>query len=140
MQLCLPRLIAVKFPRFHQLLELLRAVLVHQLAPLHTIGGNHRVAVADGSDMPGVFPNRLADLTREIRQVSHRGILLENDLSVLLRIDLQRVAVTEPIDSKIAVLRLIFAFYKQFELFGRVLSRSLNNGRRFVNFVCFANA
>ena len=66
--------------------------------------GDDRIPVADRRDMPGVFPDRLADLPRKIPQIAHRRILLEDHLTVLLRVDLQRVAVTDNMDTENLVL------------------------------------
>ena len=88
-------LMAVAAAQFHQLLELLRAALVGQLALRHAVDGDDRVAVADRGDMPGVFADRLADLPGELAEIAHRGIFFKDDLAVLLRIDLQRVALAD---------------------------------------------
>ena len=87
------RLVAVDFPRLHEPFQLLRAMVVDQLAPLRTIDRDDRVPVADGGDVAGVFAHRFADLRGKLRQIAHGRIFLENDLAVLFRIDLQRVAV-----------------------------------------------
>ena len=63
-----------------------------QLAPLRTIDRDDRVPVADSSDVASVFAHRFADLRGKLRQIAHGRIFLENDLAVLFRIDLQRVA------------------------------------------------
>ena len=92
MQPGLPRLVAVDFPRLHEPFQLLRAMVVDQLAPLRTIDRDDRVPVADSSDVASVFAHRFADLRGKLRQIAHGRIFLENDLAVLFRIDLQRVA------------------------------------------------
>ena len=66
--------------------------------------GDDRVPVAHRRDIPGVFPDRLADLPRKIPQIPHRRILLKDHLAVLLRIDLQRVAAADNTDTENLVL------------------------------------
>lgn len=87
--------VAVDLPGLHQPLQFLRAALVHQLPPRRTGYGNDAVAVADHGDMTGVLADGVADLRRKIGQVSHRRVFFKNDLSILLRVDLQRVALAD---------------------------------------------
>ena len=79
-------------------------MLVHELAPLHAVGRNDRVPVGNGGDVAGVLADGLADLRGEVRQIAHRGILFKNDLAVLLRINLQRVAAADNTDTENLVL------------------------------------
>lgn len=45
--------------------------------------------------MPGSGPDGLTHLSSELLQVAHRGILTEDHAPVLLRINLQRVALAD---------------------------------------------
>ena len=89
-------LIAVAAPQFHQLLQFLRAALVQEFPLLHAVHRNDRIPVADRSDISGVLPDRFTDLPGKLPQISHWRIFLKNYLAVLLRIYLQRVALTNP--------------------------------------------
>ena len=69
--------------------------------------------------MPGSGPDGLTHLGSELLQVAHRGILTEDHAPVLLRINLQRVTVTDNIDTENLVLvvfggldQCIFAIFR----------------------------
>ena len=92
---CVACAIAVALALLHDLLQLGGVALFQQLPLRRTRNGNDRVTVGDRRNMTGVFPDGLADLCRKALQLAHRGILLENNLPVPLRINLQWVALAD---------------------------------------------
>lgn len=81
--------------RAHELFKLAADAPVEQLALAAAGHGDDRVAVAHGGDAAGGLVQRVADLRGELGQLAHGGILFENDLSVGVGVDLQRVALAD---------------------------------------------
>ena len=85
----------VNSARLHDLLELGGNTLFKELAPAPSGHGDDDVPVADGGHAVRGLVQRIAYLRREIRELPNGRVLLKNDLPVLVRKNLQRVALAD---------------------------------------------
>ena len=88
---------AVDAARLHYLLEFGGNALFKELALSPSGDGDDDVPVTDSGHAVRRLVQRVADLRRKIRKFPNRRVLLKNDLTVLVRENLQRVAVTDNI-------------------------------------------
>ena len=86
---------AVDAASFHDLLKLGADALADEVAPRAACRGDNAVAVGDGDRRASRFAQRFAKLRGKLVHAAHKGIFFENDLSVLARVDLQRVALAD---------------------------------------------
>ena len=83
---------AVDAAVLHDLLELGTDALADEVAARAARRGDDAVAVGDGDSRTGGLAEGVAQLRGKLVHAAHEGILFENDLAVLARVDLQRVA------------------------------------------------
>ena len=88
-------LVLIDLAAFHDLLQGGGDLLVGQLPPARTGGGNAAVPVGDNGDLAGGLVQGFAHLAGEVAQPAHQGIFFEDDPAVLIGIDLQRVALPD---------------------------------------------
>ena len=84
----------------HDLLQLGADALADQIAPRAARRGHHTVAVRHGDGQAGGFVECFTDLCGKLVHTAHERVFLEDDLALLARVDLQRVAAVDNIDSK----------------------------------------
>ena len=79
-------------------------MLADEVAACAARRGDDAVAVGDGDRRASRFAQRFAKLRGKLVHAAHKGIFFENDLSVLARVDLQRVAAADNTDTENLVL------------------------------------
>lgn len=90
--------VAVGSPGVYQLCQLRADGLFQQLPPCAAGNGNDAVPVTYGGDALRGFAQAVANLGGKVPQLANGGILLEDQLPILIGENLQGVAVTDNID------------------------------------------
>ena len=88
-------LVAVGVPLVHDLGQGLADGLVQQLPPPAAGDGDHRIPIADRGDGVCSLAQAVADLPGKFRQLPHGGVFLEDQLTILVRENLQRVTLAD---------------------------------------------
>ena len=86
---------------------------VQYLLPALAGGGDDAVPVAHGGGVVRGLVHGLAYLLGEGAQLPHGGVLLEDDLPVLLCIDLEGVTATDNVDAKTGIYQQYAAFIEK---------------------------
>ena len=86
---------AVDTAVLHDLLELRADALADKVAARAARRGDDAVAVGHGHARAGRLAQRVAQLCGKLVHAAHERVLLKNDLPVLARVDLQRIALAD---------------------------------------------
>lgn len=93
------RSVAIKGAGFDDLLQLFGKLLVVIFLFGHTRAGDDRITVADHDRQRTHLMERFRILRGKRRKLSDRGILFENDLTLAVGINFERVSFTDNIDT-----------------------------------------
>ena len=89
-------LVLVELTRFQDVLQGRGDRFLHPFPPNQTSQGDDAVPVGDDGRLMNGLVDGLADLTGKFAQATHHGVFFEDDFPVLVRVDLQRVALPNP--------------------------------------------
>ena len=89
-------------------------MLADQITARAARGGDHAVPVCHDDRCTGGFAQRFAQLRGKLVYPAQQGVLLENHLAVLARVNLKRVTVADNIDTENLVLVVFIGLNQRF--------------------------